>query len=337
MFSFLKKSFSQAKIKINKESSILITGGTGFAGSHLVERLLTLGFTNVHVTSFGSSNSYVQTLLSENNIHKVNLTDKEAVFELIKKIKPEQIYHLAAISEVGKSFDEASKIISNNTILQLNLLESVKELSPETRILIVGSALEYDFINHIPKGREQKVNEKHPLGPANPYGVSKVAQDLLGLSYHYSYGLDIVRVRPFNHIGERQAPGFVVSDFARQIMKCKMANGKCEILVGNLKATRDFTDVKDVVKAYILVMQNGRAGEVYNIGSARGYSMEKILKMLIKLSGSNVKVIIDKEKFRPLDVPKIIADNRKIVSLGWQPIVPLEETLMRVLDYWRNL
>ncbi|MEN8253526.1 MAG: GDP-mannose 4,6-dehydratase [Patescibacteria group bacterium] len=337
MLSIFKKFSSKSFVKTSRKTPILITGGTGFAGSHLVERLSSLGYSQVHVTSFANKSSYVHTLIPKENIHKIDLTDKKAVFSLIKKIKPRQIYHLAAISEVGKSFDQASKIINNNTALQLNLLEAIRQIVPKSRILAVGSALEYDFLSFKATGKNQGIQEDHPLGPANPYAVSKVSQDLLSLSYYYSYALDVVRVRPFNHIGERQAMGFVLSDFAQQIIKCKSQNEKCKISVGNLKAIRDFTDVKDVVRAYILLMEKGKSGEVYNVGSGIGRSMREVLDMLIDLSGSKVKVEIDKKKFRPLDVPRVIADNRKIASLGWKAGVPIQETLVRVLNYWRNL
>jgi len=314
---------------------ILITGGTGFAGSHLVEYLLEQGFSDTHVTSLPPQNpdeAQPAWLIPANQIHFVNLTESQAVAELIKNLQPTQIYHLAALSEVGSSFKIADKIIINNTLIQLHLLEAVRQFTPQARLLIVGSAQEYDIHKPIP---EDGISENHPLGPANPYAVSKVTQDLLALSYHYSYKLDIVVARPFNHIGERQAPVFAIPSFAQQIVAVERGT-QSEIKIGNLDAVRDFTDVKDVASAYALLMTKGISGETYNIGSGHGVSMKEILDRLLDLSTMAIKITTDPEKIRPHDAPVIVANSQKIQALGWKPQLPLETTLQRVIEYWRH-
>jgi len=324
---------------MNQDSSapiILITGGTGFAGSHLVELLLGLGQKNVHVTSFGSKNSYVHTLLQATQVHQVDLTNGQQLSTLLASLKPDQIYHLASFSQVGSSFDQAVKVLENNSVLQLNLLETVKQHAPQARLLIIGSAQEYDLSRpDLISGQKLAVDEAWPLGPNNPYGVSKVVQDLLSLAYHYSHNLKVIRVRPFNHIGERQTPGFVVADFAKQI--AEIERGQPPIIkVGNLQTKRDFTDVKGMVQAYLLLMNKGQVGQVYNVGSGRSYSIEQVLESLLSLAKQEIKVEQDQTKYRPLDTAEIIADNKLITSLGWRPSISIQDTLSRVLDYWRK-
>lgn len=314
---------------MTENPTILITGGTGFAGSHLVDELQKQGHEKIHVTSFGNNTSYVHQVLPSQQIHPLDLTNPEPTKKLLEKIKPDQIYHLAATAAVGSSFNQVKKTIDNNFALQLSLLEAVRETCPETRILIIGSALEYQ-----PQTRPLK--ETDPLGPVNPYGVSKVLQDTLGYSYARSYKLDIVRCRPFNHIGERQATGFVVPDFALQIAKIEQEQSQPIIKVGNLEAKRDFSDVKDVAKAYSTLMQKGQTSQVYNIGSGQAYSIKKLLEMMLELAKTKIEIKIDQSKFRPLDVPLVVADNSKIKELGWQPQIPIKQTLKRVLNYYRQ-
>lgn len=312
------------------EPRILVTGGTGFAGSFLVEHLLASGFTDIHVTSLTPSTE--TWLLPAEHIHAVDLSQADSVRDLIKKLQPTQIYHLAALSEVGNSFNQAAKTITNNTLLQLNILEAVREFTPQARLVIVGSAQEYDIHKPIPA---TGIDEEHPLGPANPYAVSKVTQDLLALSYHYSYQLDVVIARPFNHIGERQAPAFAIPSFAQQIVAVERGQ-QSEIKIGNLDAIRDFTDVKDVVRAYAVLMEKGSVGQAYNIGSGHGVSMKKILDQLISLANQEIPVTTDPTKLRPHDAPSVITNISKISALGWQPQIPLEDTLKRVIEYWRQ-
>ena len=320
------------------QPSILITGGTGFAGSHLVEALLAQGQQNIHVTTTSLKPSFVSTLLPESSFHQLNLIDRDATFRLIQELQPAQIYHLAALAEVGSSFDKTQEIIQDNTQLQLNLLEAVRECCPQTKILVVGSGMEYDLIQNpaLQADKAHQISEQDPLGPVSPYAVSKVLQDLLALSYHYSYDLKVIRVRPFNHIGERQSPNFVVASFAQQIVKIERGQ-QDKIQVGNLAAIRDFTDVKDMVKAYILAMNQGKVGDVFNIGSGVGQSIERILSLLCEQANVHIQVEVDENRIRPLDIPVAIANNRKITALGWEPTTPIENTLARIVNYWRSL
>jgi GDP-4-dehydro-6-deoxy-D-mannose reductase len=232
---------------------------------------------------------------------------------------------------VGSSFAQGQQVLANNLELQLNVLEAIKEHCPQARTLIVGSAMEYDTLNQT----SPHINENHPLGPVSPYAVSKVMQDMIGYSYGFSYKLDIVRARPFNHTGERQTADFAIPAFAKQIVAIE--RGELDQLsVGNLDAIRDFTDVKDVVQAYIQLMNSGTIGDVYNIGSGQGHSMQDILVQLCHLSTAQIRVVQDPAKIRPLDVPQVVADITKIKQLGWQPQVTLQQTLQRVIEYWRQ-
>jgi len=324
-------------MQIDPSASILITGGTGFAGSHLVELLIASGYTNIHVTAYTNENSFVHTLLPANAIHTLDLTHQETTFALLQQLQPKWLFHLAAFASVGDSFEKASHILTNNLQLQLNVLEAVRTQSAKTRVLSIGSAQEYDVLTLMKTHPSfKRISESTPLGPINPYGVSKVDQDLLALSYFYSYKLDIVRARPFNHTGERQVADFAIPNFARQI--AAIEKGQNLVLrVGDLSATRDMSDVKDVVAAYVILMQKGQAGEVYNVGSGMGSTMQDMLDLLVKISTSSISVEIDPQLLRPNDIPYMVADTTALTQLGWAASVPLPQTLSRVLNYWRNL
>ncbi len=308
--------------------TILITGGTGFAGSHLVEDLLEKGFSQVHVTTYGETTGFVSEILPQENIHQLDLTQFEKTKTLLAQLQPDQIYHLAALSVVGTSFKQINKVLAVNSDIQLSLLQAVKQETPQAKILSIGSALEY-------QPQTEPLSESSPLGPVSPYGVSKVNQDMLAYYFYRQSDLNIIRTRSFNHIGERQAPGFVVPDFCRQIALIEQGKQN-EIKVGNLEAVRDFTDVKDTVQAYILLMEKGAAGDVYNVGSGKGHSIQELLDILTSLSKTEIKVETDPGKHRPVSVPQVVADNSKIKQLGWEPVIMLEKTLERTLNYYRQ-
>lgn len=304
--------------------TILITGGTGFAGSHLVDSLFEKNQKNIHVTTYGKNTSYVTNLLPNDQIHQLDITNPEDTSALLKKLQPTQIYHLASIAGVGSSFKQINQVLQINTQIQLSLLSAIIETCPKTRLLTIGSALEY-------KPSLQPLNEADQLGPNNPYGVSKINQEMLSLMFHQQHRIDLVMTRSFNHYGPRQALGFVVADFAKQI-----ATNPKTIQVGNLSPVRDLTYAADIADAYITLMEKGTTGEIYNVGSGVGYSVEMVLNELIKLSGKEIKIEIDKERYRPVDVPKVIANIDKIRSLGWQPKISLEQGLKQTINYYQH-
>lgn len=289
---------------------ILVTGSSGFVGKHLVGHLKTKRH---HVIPL--------------DVYLLNAT---AVESTLAKINPDGVIHLAAIAAVGESLTSPAKILRNNIFAQLNLLEALKRKKSTAGILIIGSADEYG------RSSDQAIDENFPLLPTTPYAVSKIAQDFLGLQYHLSYGLNIIRVRPFNHIGEGQSLGFVVPDFAEQIVDVERSGKSGAISVGNLDAVRDFTDVLDIVKAYELALIKGKPGEVYNLGSGVGVTIKQLLDKLISLSSAKITVKVDPARFRPGDQPKLVCNPQKFRQLtGWQAKIPLETTLNRVLEWWR--
>lgn len=307
---------------------ILITGGTGFAASHLVEALSQKGGSDIHLTSYKDEGQFVKQFVKAENIHQINLADYQATQELLKKIKPDQIYHLASLANVGDSFEKRKFILEMNTALQLNLLEAMRDQAPSSRMLHISTALVYAPSN-------QAINEESALGPDNPYALSKLIQDMMVHSFTRSEKLDIVRARPFNHIGERQTLGFVVADLAAAV--AKVEKGELDsVKVGNLSSVRDFSDVKDMVDAYILLMEKGQSGEVYNIGSGKGTTVQEILNKLVSLAKKEVMVEVDPQKIRPVDLPYLVCDNEKIVKLGYQAKYQLSNTLERILNYWRE-
>jgi GDP-4-dehydro-6-deoxy-D-mannose reductase len=232
---------------------------------------------------------------------------------------------------VGNSFEKSKTAVLNNLGLQLNVLEALQKFSPHTRMLLIGSADGYGISE---SATEMPIAEDHPFRPVNPYGVSKIAQELLGYAYAKTWNLDIVRIRPFNHIGERQTVDFAIPSFAKQIVAIERGE-QAALKVGNLEAVRDFTDVKDMVKAYYLLMEHGQSGDVYNAGSGVGKTMSEVVQLLCGFATAPITLETDETRIRALDIPVIIANNEKIKRLGWQPQIPLEQSLQRILDYWR--
>lgn len=312
---------------------ILVTGITGFAGSYLAEDLVAAGH-DVHGTFLNdNTNKNLDIVKDKVQLHKLNILDAKHVEKLVAEIRPNVIYHLAAFTSPAESFKDPEKVINNNITGELYLLDAVSNTKTETRVLITSSAEVYGMV----KQSDLPVNEKTELRPGSPYAVSKIAQDYLALQYHFSHGLDTIRVRPFNHIGPRQAPAFVVASFAKQIADIEKGKQEPILTVGNLDAKRDFTDVRDMVKAYQALIEKGENGEVYNIGSGVSHRIQEILDSLISLSEVKIEIKEDPAKLRPSDTPDIYSDNTKLEqTTGWKPTIPLAKTLQDTLNYWRE-
>jgi len=305
----------------------LITGINGFVGRYLKENLQRQGYT--------VAGTYLPEPLHvmPENYYPVDLLKPQQIQEVIQIWQPDEIYHLAGQSSVALSWKMPAKTIEINVNGTLNLLEAVRLHKPDCKILIVGSSDEYGPVAQ----QDCPVNEGHPLQPVSPYGVSKLTQEKMAQLYAKSYGLHIVMVRPFNHIGPGQSKGFVVADFASRIAELEQGKAEPVLQVGNLHSFRDFTDVEDVVAAYVLLMQHGKAGEVYNVGSGKAVEIQRILEALLALSKVQIQVELDKERYRPADVPLVVCDNSKLVACtGWQPAKALQQTLQETLDYWRT-
>ena len=216
----------------------------------------------------------------------------------------------------------------------LNLYQAIIELKFNPKILFVGSADEYGIVNE----NDLPIKEECPLRPMNPYSISKASADLLSYAYFKNYNLNIIRVRPFNHIGSRQSPEFVCSSFAKQIAEIEKGMKEPVIMVGNLEAKRDFTDVRDMVRAYWLALNKGEPGEVYNICSGRVIQIREFLNNLLKLSSKVIKIMADPKRIRSSDNPILQGDySRFRRKTSWEPEIPLDETLRDTLEYWRKI
>jgi GDP-4-dehydro-6-deoxy-D-mannose reductase len=313
----------------------LITGVTGFAGSFLAEKLVSQKKYDVYGTYLTQESlANVEKIKDQLNLIRADLSNSELVTKIIKDTSPDIIFHLAALTSPADSFRNPIATLNNNISLQTNILESVRTYVPEAKILIISSA---DIYGKVTK-ENLPISENTPLMPTNPYSVSKIAQDYLGLMYNLTYGLKTIIVRPFNHIGPRQSPNFAVSSFAKQIAEIEKGKKEPAMLVGNLDAKRDFTDVRDMMDAYILAVEKGKYGDVYNLGSGKSYKMLDILNKLISLSKLKIAIKTDPKLLRPSDNPELICDSGKFRSItGWAPKIPLEKTLLDTLDYWRNI
>lgn len=314
--------------------NVLITGITGFAGSHLADYILE-NHPDVKVFGIARWRSRMENLLhiqDQIELFEADLKDIVSLKKCMAEIKPDRVFHLAAQSFVPTSWLCPAETFAINSIGQINLFEAILSLGLKSRIQIAGSSEEYGLVYP----DEVPMKETNPLRPLSPYAVSKVAQDLLGYQYFQSYGLWTVRTRGFNHTGPRRGDVFICSNFARQI--AEIENGKREpvMYVGNLEARRDFTDVRDTVRAYWMSLEKGEPGDVYNIGTGKAYTMQEILDMLLGLSRERVKVETDPKRLRPSDVEILLSDSTKFRKLtGWEPKIPFSQSLQDLLDYWR--
>ncbi len=313
---------------------LLITGITGFVGSHLAEYLLSEKKDEVFgIYRWRSRMENIAHLLDKISLLEADLRDPFATREVIRKIRPDGIFHLAAQSYVPMSWLAAQETLMTNIISELNIFEAVRAENLDCRIQIAGSSEEYGYV--LPE--ETPIKETNPLRPLSPYGVSKVAQDLLGYQYYKSYQLKVIRTRAFNHEGPRRGDVFVTSNFCKQVAEIEKGKREPVVYVGNLSAVRDFTDVRDVVRAYYLALTKGKPGEVYNIARGKGYQIKEVLDIIISFSKVKIKVEVDPKRLRPSDVMLLIGDATKIKNeLGWKPEIPIEKTLKDLLDYWRE-
>ncbi len=310
---------------------ILITGAGGFVGTHLIKELQK----NPEVEIFAAvykSTSDIASLVPSSHISEGDLTDAGFAQKLIQTTKPDVIYHLAALSVVQDSAKHATSVINSNTTISYNILEATKLSAPKARFIAICSANVYGLVD----SSEIPIKETTPFRPLNPYAVSKIAQEMLALQYHLAHSLDIVILRPFNHTGVGQTTDFVIPAFAKQF--ALIEQGATPVIeVGNLETTRDFTDVSDMVRAYVLASEKCESGIAYNIGSGRGYTIHEILDIFQKVTGQTVEIKENQSLVRYSDVPVLIADASKFrESTGWEPKVSLETTISDILNYWRK-
>jgi GDP-4-dehydro-6-deoxy-D-mannose reductase len=314
---------------------VLITGITGFAGSHLADYVLA---EHPGVEVFGtyrwrSRRENIAHLGGRIRLLESDLGDVTALRSALERSRPDAIFHLAAQSFVPTSWNAPAETFHVNATGQVNLFEAIRSLGLDPVVQLACSSEEYGLVHK----DETPIREENPLRPLSPYAVSKVAQDYLGYQYFRSYGLRAVRTRGFNHEGPRRGEVFVMSNFARQIAAIEAGEQEPVIRVGNLDSVRDFTDVRDMVRAYWLAATKGEPGEVYNIASGRGITIREMLDRLLAMSKVEVRVETDPARLRPSDVEVLLGDASKFrAATGWEPRIPLEQTLADTLDYWRG-
>ncbi len=307
----------------------MIIGAAGFVGGYLSEHLLKCGY-DVCVTKLEHEKAYFDERIS---VFDLDILDEKSVFDLLIREEPDMIFHLAAQSSVKVSWERPGLTADINVRGTINVLEAAHRASHDVRILLVGSGEEYGYL----KPEDIPVKEDTILRAGNIYAVTKACQGMLGEVYSRAYGMDIIMVRAFNHIGPKQAPQFVISDFCRQVSRIEKGLSEPVMYVGNLSAQRDFTDVRDIVRAYEMLMRKGKSGETYNVGSGKAVSIDSMLNKILSHSEVKIDVRTDPSKLRPSDVPVIAADISKITAdTGWKPEISVDETIINILDYWRN-
>ena len=304
----------------------LVTGATGFAGSHLVDQLLE---EQPSVAAWSHRGGREPTLADDPRVRwsAVDLLDRGAVSRALSALQPSAIYHCAGIAHVGESWSEPVRALSVNVLGTHHVLEGVRDAGLDCPVLVTGSALVY-------RPSTAPLCEDDPIGPSDPYGVSKLAQEMLASGRAQA---PVFIVRPFNHAGPRQSPTYVTSSFARQIAEIEAGRREPVLRVGNLESRRDVTDVRDTVRAYRLVVQRGRPRRPYNVCSGETYRVRDLLDALIGLSRASIEIQVDPSRLRPSDNPVIAGDRSRIgAEAGWTPEIPITRTLDDLLNYWRR-
>lgn len=312
----------------NLENRILITGCEGFIGSYLAELLTGMGL-SVHGMVYQDT-GYLDQLGDRINLYRCSITDKEKVTAVLAETKPHYVFHLAAQSLLTDSWRYLEQTFTVNVLGTVCLLEGIRSLGLDPVIEIACSSDEYAY-----RQGEVPIQESSEISPSSPYGVSKLAADMLGHIYWQNYGTKIVRIRPFSIIGPRKVSD-ACSDFARAIADIEHGR-RAKLGVGNLDTVRDFVDVRDAVEAMWLLAEKGTPGQVYNICSGKGYRIKEILDILISISSQKIEIQPDPNRMRSSDKPVLVGDCSKLSELGWKPRIPIEETLVDILDYWRAL
>lgn len=305
----------------------LVIGAAGFVGNYLIEEMVKNG-----MEAYATKLPHEKLENQNAKVYDLDIMDKDAIVSLLFEVRPDYIFHLAAQSSVGLAWKNPGLTIDVNIKGGVNVMDAIRELFYKPRVLLIGSGEEY---GHIRPG-ETPICEENHLRPGNIYAATKVCQNMIGSIYSKAYDMELMMVRAFNHIGPGQAPMFVVSDFCKQVAEIEKGLREPVMRVGNLAAKRDFTDVRDVVRAYVLLVQAGTAGETYNVGSGNAQAIQEILDLIVSMSEVEIQVEVDPNKLRPVDVPIIEADITKLNRLtGWQPQIPIKETIKETLDFWR--
>lgn len=290
-----------------------MTGARGFVGRYLVEHLVATG---AEVTGWGREH--------------VDLLDREAVSRAMADLRPSVVYHCAGAAHVGQSFSNIADTLGANVLGTHHVLDSLRSAGVSARVLITGSSLVY-------RPSERALKEEDPTGPATPYAVSKLAQEMLGQRGIKEDRQHVLLTRPFNHTGPRQDPTYAAPAFAQQIALIEKGRMRPEIVVGNLDASRDLHDVRDTVRAYTTIVERGEPGRVYNVCSGQAFKIREVLDRLAAMSKVPVTVTVDPERYRPGDNLMLWGDRGRIErELGWKPEIALDQTLSDLLDYWRK-
>ncbi len=305
----------------------LITGASGFVGPHLARELKERG-----AVVYGLGPESTPPPVPLDGWHTADLREASALESAIASARPNAVFHLAGQSSAARSFENPTQTFAINTLGTWNLLEAVRRVSPEARVLIVGTSEVYG-----PQPEGSRVTETAPYHPVSPYAMSKATADAMADVYASQHGLDVVRTRSFGHIGSGQAPQFVVPSFAQQIAAMEAGRTEPVLRVGNLDVTRDLTDVRDVVRAYAALIDRGRSGAAYNVCRGVGVRLSDVARMLIERARVAIRVEVDPARLRPADVPYLVGDPGRIASeTGWQAEIPIERTLEEVLREWRE-
>jgi GDP-4-dehydro-6-deoxy-D-mannose reductase len=315
---------------------LLITGFTGFVSQHFLALLnkeepgsVVLGI-DKNLPDFDFSGYRNISITFEN----IDLLNRSATDKMLDSFQPEYILHLASVSSVAQSWHTPLDSFVNNTNIFLNLVEQIRLKKSKCRILSVGSSEEFGEVTE----KELPLTEEHPLKPVSPYAVARVSQEMLSKIYADGFSLDIIMTRSFNHIGPGQRDVFVISSFAKQLVQlAKKKSSNNTITTGNLSVIRDFVDVRDVVKAYYLLLKKGRSGEVYNICSGKGIILKEIISKMSDLLGIIVDTEVNPQLVRPNENKKVIGSYQKIKQeLGWQPEIEISKSLADIIDYWKT-
>jgi len=311
---------------------IFITGAGGFVGTYLIRQLQKKADNEIYGAVYKST-SDISSLLPNDHILEGDLTDFAVAESHLQTIQPNIIYHLAALSVVGNSFSNATKVINTNTNLSFNLFEAARLIVPKARIINICSANVYGAV----LDSSRPLTESTPFRPLNPYAISKINQEMLGLEYHLTYGSDVIALRPFNHTGIGQTTDFLIPRLAQQFAAIEKGQLAPTIEIGNLDSIRDFSDVRDMVRAYVLAVESCLAGEAYNIGSGKGYKVSQVIDIFQSLSQAKVEIKVKKDLVRSADVPALVADFTKFKeATGYFPVISLERTISDILDFYRQ-